>query len=152
MEISRWRAASFWTAATTGIFRTAYRFCTVTIWKTMPCLAIWIYTRTRTFFQRHRTGTLMTPDTQYTLETLAVLVLDAGDDVYFEPQAWNGKLDAFLAYTREHALYFHVETMNELEKRVAEGAQEAPRLLVLSTCSSEFSNARTLVLTVDAGI
>lgn len=99
------------------------------------------------FFQQHRTGTLMTPDTQYALETLAVLVLDAGDDVYFEPQAWNGKLDTFLAYTRENAMYIHAETMDELEQRVAEDAQQAPRLLVLSTCSSEFSNARTLVLT-----
>ena len=50
MEISRWRAASFWTAATSGIFRTAYRFCTVTTWKTTPCSGIWIYTRTRNFF------------------------------------------------------------------------------------------------------
>ncbi len=89
----------------------------------------------------------MTPDTQYALETLAMLVLDAGDDVYFEPQEWNGKLDTFLAYTRENAMYIHAEAMDELEQRAAEGAQEAPRLLVLSTCSSELSNARTLVLT-----
>lgn len=98
------------------------------------------------FFREHRSGLLMTPGAQYALETLAVLVLDAGDEVYFEPQKWNGKLDVFLEYTREHAMYYHADEINKLEQMAAQDDHEAPRLLVLSTCSSEFSNARTLVL------
>ena len=89
----------------------------------------------------------MTPDGDYALNTLAVLVLDAGDDVYFEPQAWEGDLDAFFEYTRQKALYLQEDTVEALEKAIMEDGEEGMQLLILSTCSSEFSNARTLVLT-----
>ena len=103
--------------------------------------------KVRAFFDEHRTGTLMTPDGDYALNTLAVLVLDAGDDVYFEPQAWEGDLDAFFEYTRQKALYLQEDTVEALEKAIMEDGEEGMQLLILSTCSSEFSNARTLVLT-----
>lgn len=98
------------------------------------------------FFRAHTQGALITPGGAYRLRILAVLVLDAADPVYFEPQDWNGALEAFLAYTRQKALHLAREPMVGLEGALeAEPAGEV-RLLVLSTCSQEFSGARTLVL------
>ena len=61
----------------------------------------------------------------------------------------KSKLTGLIAYCRENALHVSEETLAELEGQIAEGRH--PQILALSTCSSEYTNARTIVLVMNQG-
>lgn len=58
----------------------------------------------------------------------------------FEPQRWQTDIDGLLPYISENALHIRKNAALALE------AADAPRILAMSTCSSEFSDARTILL------
>ncbi len=96
------------------------------------------------FFDENRTGTLILPDGAYDLEVLSCLLVGASDDYIFDPTAWqDDNISSLLTYVKENALYYHEDVMERLES-----AEEPYQLLSLSTCASEFTDARTIVLTV----
>lgn len=100
------------------------------------------------FFLENRTGTLMLPDRVYDLETFACLLVTASDDHIFEPDRWEESVLELLPYVQEHAMYVHGEVMAELTASWQdENVPDLP-ILALTTCSSEFTDARTIVLTV----
>ncbi len=94
------------------------------------------------FFHDNRTGLLILPDRVYNLEIYACLLVKASEDNIFEPEAVSGDMNKFYDFCTENAMFVHAETI--------EAARNDPtaQTLALSTCSSEFTDARTIVLAV----
>lgn len=98
----------------------------------------------QTFFSENRTGLLLLPDGTYKLEVISCLLVGADEDNIFSPTIWkDSNISRFLKWVRENALYLHEDVLTELEN-----AEEPFQILSLSTCSYEFTDARTIVLTV----
>ncbi len=96
----------------------------------------------KTFFEQNSTGELILPDKSYNLEIFACMLVKSGDDNIFNPEQWQTDIDGLLSYVRDNSLYVREETINKMEQT------ESPKVLALSTCSSEFTDARTVILTV----
>lgn len=94
------------------------------------------------FFDENKTGMLITPNRIYNLEIFACLLVDSGEDNIFDPTLWQTDIDGLLTFAEENSMYLRTETIEEL--RLAEN----PQVLALTTCSTEFTNARTIVLAV----
>lgn len=94
------------------------------------------------FFEKNKTGTLILPDRIYDLEIYACLLVSASEDMIFEPQKHNGDITALLNYAERNALYYDAGEIEELRD-----AAEDVQILALSTCSTEFTDARTIILT-----
>lgn len=94
----------------------------------------------KVFFDENRTGTLLVPGKGYDLEIFACLLVSASEDNIFEADRWRTDIDGLLDYAEQNALHVRRETTEKLR------TSEAPQVLALSTCSSEFTDARTIVL------
>ncbi len=100
------------------------------------------------FFNKYRTGTLMLPKGTYTLDIFAYLLLDARDDYIFEPYQWETGVTELLAYVQDHAVFLRQEIMDELVASAADTEAMLLPIVTLATCSSEFTDARTIIMTV----
>ncbi len=89
------------------------------------------------FFRENTTGTLITQDGVYDLTVLALLLVSASEDNIFEVPR-NQDPDTVIRYTLENA-----ELISDKMPQLGEEVQ----FFALSTCSSEFTDARTIVLT-----
>lgn len=98
-----------------------------------------------TFFEENRTGMLILPDRIYDLEIFACIVVASNDDYIFDPDRWQHDISGLMDYARENALHLREETLAEMESEIENG--EIPHVLTFSTCSSEFTDARTILLT-----
>lgn len=94
------------------------------------------------FFQENTSGTLILPDRAYDLEIFACLVTNASDKSIFEPEQWQAGIDGLLSYAEENAVLLHGELAEEM------ATMDAPQVLALSTCATEFTDARTIILAV----
>lgn len=94
------------------------------------------------FFKENSTGMLILPDRAYQLEIFSCLLVRAGEPMIFDPERWEQDLSELFAFAEENSLCFRKETMDKLEQ------EEAPQILALSTCSSAFTDARTIILAV----
>lgn len=97
-----------------------------------------------TFFEENSTGVLILPEKSYSLKVYAVLVLQSSDDMIFDPEIHGDGLKGLLDYTEENALYIR----EDMKENVNDAADEKLQILSLTTCSAEFTDARTIVLTV----
>lgn len=96
------------------------------------------------FFQENTTGTLILPGTAYKIEVIACLLVGANEENIFEPNRWqDSNINQLLSWTEQNSVNLHQETLAQLRE-----SEEPFRLLALSTCSYEFTDARTIVLTV----
>lgn len=96
-----------------------------------------------TFFQENTTGTLVLPDRTYKLEVIACLLVRASEDNIFEPAMWkDSNISRFLEFTENNSMNLHDEVLAQLK-----AAEEPFQILALSTCSYEYTDARTIVLT-----
>ncbi len=86
------------------------------------------------FFREHTVGQLILPEQVYDLEVAACLVVGASEPYIFDPENVRGSQNAFLEFVKGKALFCREERL------------KGP-FLALSTCSEEFTNARTVVLT-----
>ena len=89
----------------------------------------------RKFFNAHRTGTLKLPKRTLSLEVCAVLTADAYDSTIYGVPVTAGGMGRVAARIGELAT--HVR---------GEGPRVTDQLLALSTCSSDGSNVRTVVV------
>lgn len=96
----------------------------------------------QSFFDDNKTGMLILPDISYNLEIFACLLVEAGDDTIFDPEQWQTDIDGLLSYAKDNSLHLREETINKLEQ------MDKPQVLSLSTCSTEFTDARTIILAV----
>ena len=96
-----------------------------------------------TFFQENTTGSLVLPGKAYQLEIIACLLVPASEDHIFEPTTWqDSNISRLLEFVENNALNLHDEIMRELK-----AAENPFKMLALSTCSYEYTDARTIVLT-----
>lgn len=95
------------------------------------------------FFAANRTGTLTLPDRAYGLEIFSCLLIPASEDMIFDPEKWQGDIDGLLRFVEDNSLYLHKDVMGRLRYTA-----EPPQILGLSTCSSEFTDARTIILAI----
>lgn len=96
------------------------------------------------FFRANQTGTLILPDRSYQLQVFACVLVNVSEDRIFDPDTWDRGIAGLLDYAESEALYIDPETIAELRERIDSG--EAPQVLALTTCASEFTDARTVVL------
>lgn len=94
------------------------------------------------FFNSNSTGTLILPNQSYQLEIFACLLVEAGDDAIFNPEQWQTDINGLLSYVRSNSLYLRQNPIRKLEQA------EEPHVLALSTCATEFTDARTIILAV----
>ena len=94
------------------------------------------------FFKENQSGILILPDRVYKLEIYACLVVPSSEDAIFEPDRWQGKIDGLLQFVEDNALYINdVAIGNETDTSELQ-------FLSLTTCSNEFTDARTVILAV----
>lgn len=94
----------------------------------------------QTFFRDNTTGTLLLPSKAYHLEIFACLVDDSAEHNIYDVYRWQTDINGLMDYVSENAMYVHQETIDRLLER------EDPQVLAMSTCSSEYTNARTILL------
>ncbi len=92
------------------------------------------------FFNENTTGQLILPDRSYELEIFACLLVKSSEDAIFSPGQWQADIDGLLDFAGREALHLHEDTIARLRE------DENPQVLGLSTCSSEFTDARTVIL------
>ena len=94
------------------------------------------------FFDDNKTGMLILPDRTYNLEIFACLLVEAGEDAIFDPELWQTDINGLLSFAEDNSLHLRKETMENVRQA------ENPKILALSTCSTEFTDARTIILAV----
>ena len=94
------------------------------------------------FFRENRTGTLLTPEKVYDLEVISCMLVGASDDYIFEPTDSRNDIKSLLDYAEKNSLFVNDDVL--ARARQTKNLQ----ILALTTCSSEFTDARTIVLTV----
>lgn len=97
------------------------------------------------FFREHLTGSLLVPERVYQLNVFAYLVVPSSDKMIFEPLRWQGNsVESLLQYADKNALYLNDDAL----KNIAQSATVEPQILALTTCTAEYTDARTVVLAV----
>lgn len=94
------------------------------------------------FFRENKTGTLILPDRTYNLEIYACMLVPASEEMIFDPLQHQDDINHLLDYVEQEALYYDADTVTELRQTTGD-----TQILALSTCSSEFTDARTIILT-----
>ena len=92
------------------------------------------------FFRENPHGELILPQGSFDLTAFAVLLVTASDEVVFSPQIWTVKPEQCYGSIAENAMF--------LDETLFESLTQDSRILALSTCSGEFTDARTVLLTV----
>ena len=93
------------------------------------------------FFNENRTGVLILPDRGYDLKIYAYLLEVASEDMIFEVAQRNEDISSLHNFVEKNAIYLHKDTFEEAKKANTQ-------ILALTTCSSEFTDARTIILAV----
>lgn len=96
----------------------------------------------QSFFDENKTGMLILPDRSYNFEIFACLLINAGEDAIFDPEQWQTDINGLLSFAEENSLHLRAETIEKVKQ------MENPKVLALSTCSTEFTDARTIILAV----
>ncbi|NLC65932.1 MAG: class B sortase [Clostridium sp.] len=96
------------------------------------------------FFNENSTGELILPDRSYNLKIYAAIT-ESSDEIIFNPDSHKDGLSGLMDYTEKNALYIRSEMTEDLMSRVN---NENLQILSLTTCSAEFTDARTIILAV----
>lgn len=96
----------------------------------------------QSFFDENKTGMLILPDSSYNFEIFACLLVEAGEKAIFDPELWQTDINGLLSFAEDNSMYLREETFKKLKQ------SESPKVLALSTCSTEFTDARTIILAV----
>ena len=97
----------------------------------------------RQFFEENRTGTLILPDRSYNLKIFACLRVSASEDAIFSPEQWAEDTGGLLEYVSANAMYIHEDMIEDISS-----GEDNPQILAMTTCSSEFTDARTVLLAI----
>lgn len=97
----------------------------------------------QTFFEENRAGTLMLPEKNYELEIISCMLVSAASDIITDPTQWqDANINSFWNYVEKNSLHIHEELLEDLKS-----SGGPVKILTLSTCSYEFTDARTVVVT-----
>ncbi len=99
------------------------------------------------FFAANTTGTLSLPDGDHPLLTLSCMLRPASNSLMFNPQNWrNMTPERILQAVQSDVLHLNPEGMRILEAMLEAGMEV--HIVALTTCTSEYTDARTILLTV----
>jgi len=99
------------------------------------------------FFRENQTGQLFLRDREHTLQTISCIVTPASNSTIFNPDNWlHMTNEEMLQAVQTEALFVSEEGLAALRQKLDSGEQ--PRILALSTCSNEYTDARTILLTL----
>ena len=94
------------------------------------------------FFKENQSGSLLTLEGTYDLKIFATLVVPSNEVEIFNPTVWLDDIDELVDYADRTALYLNEDTIQEMR------GMDDFKILALTTCSFEFTDARTVVLAV----
>ena len=97
--------------------------------------------REEKFFLENSSGTLILPDRAYTLEIFACLLVPAREEAIFRPEKWQANASGYMDFICGNSLCVRTDTAYSLS-----GDARPVQILAMSTCASDFSEARTVVL------
>lgn len=101
--------------------------------------------KTEKFFRENTSGTLLLPDKIYNLETYAVLLVTSSEDHIFEPTQWNGEnVNGLIEFVNNNSIFIN----EDIKEKIEQSEFNDLKFLSLTTCSGEFTDARTVVLTI----
>lgn len=92
------------------------------------------------FFKENKTGVLILPSGSFKLEVFATLVVRSGEQAIFNPLLWTDGTARLMDFTEESHLFIRQELVDRIR------ANPDDRVLALTTCANEFTDARTVVL------
>ncbi len=99
------------------------------------------------FFRQHTTGILTLADGDHDLMTLSCMVTSAGNSLIFFPKNWDYLTPAQIYESvLEGAMHLNPEGLRLLKAMLDAGTDV--HIVALSTCSTEYSDARTILLTL----
>lgn len=99
------------------------------------------------FFKENHRGAYYTPERGHWLETISIILTTASDSYIFNPVTWDSyDKDLFLEIVQKNAVFVNDAGLNALKAKLDAG--EKPHIVALSTCSGEFTDARTILLTL----
>ena len=99
------------------------------------------------FFNEHQKGYIYFPSGAHWLQTISITVTPASDSWILNPLSWT-EIDGetMLEQVQASALYISETGMEAMKKKLDAG--KMPKIVALSTCSNEFTDARTILLTL----
>ena len=98
--------------------------------------------RQTAFFRSNRFGHFILPDRSFELETLACFQVPAAEDLVFNPEFASAHIPEMLDYARDHAEQIDSELLARIK------TMEAPKILALTTCSEDYGDSRTVLITI----
>lgn len=99
--------------------------------------------RNQTFFKENHTGKLYLPEKSYDLDILACLVVPSSEEKIFATDKWQSDTAELLLFAETEGVSVDKEKIEEIKR-----TGDSPRLLAMATCSSEYTDARTVLLAV----
>lgn len=94
--------------------------------------------KNKEFFDANTTGTLILPDRTYKLNIFAVMVIPASEHAVFGVTQWTNDASPLLDFAKNNATYFRQSVVENIDAADL-------KLIALSTCASDFTDARTVV-------
>lgn len=96
--------------------------------------------RDREFFRNSSGGQLIFPEAGFRLDPLACFQAPASEALIFDPEFTALNLPTLLNYAEQHAQQLNADSLRRIRE------QEDRRILALTTCSTDFTDSRTVVL------
>lgn len=95
------------------------------------------------FFDENKSGTLILPKESYNLEIFSCMVVPASEENIFNPSLWKENPTGLAQFAKQNSMYVREDVIELIGK-----PNGYSQILGLSTCASEFTDARTVVLAV----
>lgn len=92
------------------------------------------------FFKHNQSGMLYLPDRIYELKIFATLIVKSGEQSIFNPNLWQNDLKDLENFTLNNQLFIDEENFASAFN------SNDNQIISLTTCSTEFTDARTVVL------
>jgi len=99
------------------------------------------------FFKNNQQAILLLPDGEHVLQSISCFLTSAADSLMLNPENWKEfSNEQILQAVQENAMFVSEDGIAALKTLLEKGRK--PAIISLSTCSSEFTDARTLLLTL----
>ena len=111
-------------------------------WKLLPYAVQSLFYPKTEFFRENRFGTFTLPDRIWELEVIACFQAPASEELVFHPVYASGHIPEMLEYARSNAEQADIRLLEQVS------AMKEPRILALTTCSADYTDSRTVLITL----
>ena len=98
--------------------------------------------REKSYFRENRTGRYTLPERSFELRVIACFQAPASEDFIFNPAYASAHIPEMLEYAEKHAEQIDTEIFEQVK------AMEKRRILALTTCSEDYTDSRTVLITL----